>query len=162
MAICLTALRTPRWLRRNLIFCASIGLCLQVSASVVTAIQILIIQFRQQRLHPSDALLEIHCLNCAQLQVQEGGQDWLRPSVRLACVYFCDQLRNGISHGSRILQFGQGRGVFRGGEVLAPAPDTAEFGGLLGIGVEKTSRPRLRQLGRACRSLQGPYNGSTR
>jgi hypothetical protein len=80
--------------------------------------------------------LQIGFLDHAQLQVHQGRETGRDPWVKLAGVDLCDQPGNRVPYGQHIVQSRQRIQVFAGGGALAPAADPAQFGSLVGIGVQ--------------------------
>ncbi|MGA7137549.1 MAG: hypothetical protein WBZ14_07750, partial [Terriglobales bacterium] len=94
-------------------------------------------QFAKTFFHPSEAPLEIRCLNRAQLKVQEGSEIGRDPRVHLACVYIRDQPSHRVPHSNHVVQRRQRVCVFATFVTLPSAPDAAQFRSFIGIGMEK-------------------------
>jgi hypothetical protein len=89
-----------------------------------------------------DTLLGIRCFDGAKLRAHEGRQAGRDPGMNSAGGNIRDQASHRIPHRLRIVQGRQRIHVFAGSMVLVPAPDPAQFGSLIGIGVEKAQAAR--------------------
>jgi len=94
--------------------------------------------FRRELFQLCESPLQIRSLYRAQLQVQEGRQSCSDPEVNPARVDIRDQPRYRVAHRDRVVQGRQRIRVFAGSMAIAPAPDAAQFGSLVGVGVKKT------------------------
>jgi len=91
-------------------------------------------------------LLEIRCLNCAQLQIQKRRQTRSDPGMNPAGVYIRDQPRHRVPHRERIVQGRQRISGFASAMTIAPAPDAGrpmELEALVGAVVELGERVGL-------------------
>lgn len=114
-----------------------LALCFSISVATKTG---LTRAFGQLFLHLCESPrkpLQLCRLNRTQLQIQKGCKAGRDPGVQFARIYIRDQLRHGISHRNRIVQFGQRIGTFGGWMMLAPSPDSAELRGLVRTGVKE-------------------------
>jgi hypothetical protein len=87
-------------------------------------------------------LLEIRRLDRVQLQVHQRSQASSDPGVHFARKNIGDQSRHRVAHRDRTVQCRQWIATFGSNTALASASDSAQFRGLVGIGMKK-AQPAL-------------------
>jgi hypothetical protein len=98
--------------------------------------------FHQLLLHFCESPLPICRLNRTQLEIQKGCQASSDSRVNPAGIEVRDQPSHRVPHRKRIVQGWQRGRVFAEIVALASAPDPAQFGSLVGVGVEKAQAAR--------------------